>query len=435
MSSVQGHEGQSIHKHLGWVAGLCGLLLIVGVGWSALTQISGAVVAHGALVAASDVKKVQHASGGSVSVLAVHEGQKVREGQLLLRLDDTQTAANLAVFHNDLLQLQARRARLLAEQSAATGGGDALALAPGANQAELAPLLDDERRLMLARRLMRERQKTQIDQQIAGMSRQIEGLGVQAASHKSQIGMVNDELRGVRQLYDEGYAPISTLKGLERQAEALSGERGQLTASAAQASNRIAELKSQSLQIDAQHLSEVLTDLRDVEGKLAEVSEKEAAVRDQLRHIEIHAPQAGYVHQLAVHTIGGVITPGEPIMLIVPSDDALSVEAKVSPQSIDQIAVGKPARLKFSAFDRRTSPEIVGQVSRVSADLEYDQRSGAGFYLVRIDLPASEVARLGAVKLVPGMPVEVYVQTGRRTVLSYLLKPLRDQTDRAFTER
>jgi HlyD family secretion protein len=435
MKSVQGHEGASIHKHLGWVAGLCALLLVVGLGWASVTQISGAVVAHGALVAASDVKKVQHASGGTVSVLAVHEGQRVREGQLLLRLDDTQTAANLAVFHSDLLQLQARRARLLAEQSAATGGADALASVAGADPAELAPLLGAERRLMLARRVMRERQKAQIDQQVAGMGRQIEGLGVQAASHKSQIGMVNDELKGVRQLYDEGYAPISTLKGLERQAEALSGERGQLTASAAQASNRIAELRSQSLQIDAQHLAEVLTDLRDVEGKLAEVSEKEAAVRDQLRHIEIHAPQSGFVHQLAVHTIGGVITPGEPIMLIVPSDDALSVEAKVPPQSIDQIAVGKSARLKFSAFDRRTSPEILGQVSRVSADLEYDQRSGAGFYLVRIDLRPSEVARLGAVKLVPGMPVEVYIQTGRRTVLSYLLKPLHDQTDRTFTER
>jgi HlyD family secretion protein len=295
--------------------------------------------------------------------------------------------------------------------------------------------MDAERRLMIARRTLRERQKAQLAEQIKGVGRQYEGLTSQAASHQAQIGLINDELKGVRSLYEEGYAPIGTLKGLERQAEALSGERGQLTASAAQATNRAAELRSQILAIDAQHLAEVLTELRDVEGRLAETSEKETAVADQLRHVEIKAPQAGVVHQLTAHTLGGVVAPGEPIMLIVPSDEALSVDAKIAPQDIDQVAVGRTARLKFSAFNQRSTPEISGQVSRVSADLEQDPRTGAGFYTMRVELSPRELARLGKARLTPGMPVEVFVQTGPRTVLSYLLKPLRDQVERAFVER
>jgi len=426
-------EGGSLKTHIRSVS-LMGVALVVGLtGWAEFTEVSGAVVAHGQVVAANYVKKSQHQTGGVVKALAVTEGQRVREGQVLLQLDDTQVEANLAVFRSERLLLTARRARLLAEQAAATGA-PAPSLSTG-GEAELAPLMDAERRLMIARRTLRERQKAQLTEQIKGVGRQYEGLTSQAASHQAQIGLINDELKGVRSLYEEGYAPIGTLKGLERQAEALSGERGQLTASAAQATNRAAELRSQILAIDAQHLAEVLTELRDVEGRLAETSEKETAVADQLRHVEIKAPQAGVVHQLTAHTLGGVVAPGEPIMLIVPSDEALSVDAKIAPQDIDQVAVGRTARLKFSAFNQRSTPEISGQVSRVSADLEQDPRTGAGFYTMRVELSPRELARLGKARLTPGMPVEVFVQTGPRTVLSYLLKPLRDQVERAFVER
>jgi HlyD family secretion protein len=163
--------------------------------------------------------------------------------------------------------------------------------------------------------------------------------------------------------------------------------------------------------------------------------ERKVAAEDQLKRVDIRAPQDGFVHQLAVHTVGGVVTPGEPLMLIVPEQDELTVEARIPPQEIDQLRVGQSATLRFAAFNQRTTPEINGWVSRISADVAQDQKSGATYYVVRLTMAAAEVARLGEQKLIPGMPVEVFIQTGQRTVMSYLVKPLHDQIVKAFRER
>lgn len=226
------------------------------------------------------------------------------------------------------------------------------------------------------------------------------------------------------------------MTALEREAARLKGERSQLIASVAQAKGKISEIELQIIQVDQDLRSEVSKELREIQGKTAELVERKVAAEDQLKRIDIRAPQDGVVHQLAVHTIGGVINASEPLMLIVPVADQLMVDVKVPPQDIDQIAIGQPAVLRFAAFNQRTTPEINGVVKRIAADITQDQKTGIAYYDVRISMPQEELARLGGgLTLVPGMPVEGFIKTRERSVISYLLKPLSDQIEKAFRER
>jgi HlyD family secretion protein len=239
----------------------------------------------------------------------------------------------------------------------------------------------------------------------------------------------------VRDLWRKNLVQIQRVTALERDAARLEGARGQLIATTAQSKGKISEIELQIIQIDQDLHSEVAKELREVQAKIAELVERKVAAEDQLKRIDIRAPQNGMVHQSAVHTVGGVITAGEAIMLIVPEADALTVEAKLVPQDIDQVRAGQSAALRFSAFNQATTPELNGVVARVSADLTTDQRTGASYYVVRIILPEGEVTRLQGLRLVPGMPVEAFIRTGNRTVLSYLTKPFTDQLTRSFRGR
>jgi HlyD family secretion protein len=216
----------------------------------------------------------------------------------------------------------------------------------------------------------------------------------------------------------------------------LEGERGQLIANIAQAKGKITETELQIIQVDQDMRTEVGKDLAEIRAKTSELVEKKVAAEDQLKRIDIRAPQDGVVHQLAVHTVGGVITAqGDPIMLIVPENEALSIETKVQPQDIDQLRLGQPAVVRFTAFNQRTTPELNGTLSRISADVSEDQKTGTRYYTVRIAIPDSEIVRLGGLKLVPGMPVEAFIQTTPRTMMSYLVRPIHDQVIKAFREK
>jgi HlyD family secretion protein len=265
---------------------------------------------------------------------------------------------------------------------------------------------------------------------------EIKGLAAQVQSKDKQIDWIKQELEGVNDLWKKQLVQFNRVTQLEREGARLDGERGQLVASIAQSRGKIAEIKAQILQIDQDMRTEVGKDLADIRGKMAELIEKRVAAEDQLKRIDIRAPQNGMVHQLDVHTVGGVITPGQQIMLIVPDADKLIVEAKAQPQDIDSLRVGQSAVLRFSAFNLRTTPELNGTVTLVSPDTTQDQRSGLSYYTVRVAVPPAEIARLGdEIKLVPGMPVEVFVQTSPRTILSYVVRPFHDQLMRAFRER
>ena len=278
-------------------------------------------------------------------------------------------------------------------------------------------------------------QVSQLREQITQLKEQISGLQDQATAKTREIDLITQELKGVQELWRKNLVQITRLTALERDAARLEGERGALISSIAQTKGKITETELKIIQIDQDMRTEVGKELADIRAKLSELTEKRVSAEDQLKRIDIRAPQDGMVHQLSVHTIGGVITQGEPIMLIVPEADELTVEARVEPQKIDQLHLGQTAILRFSAFNQRTTPEIKGRVTRISADLIQDQKSGISFYTIRISMSPEEVKRLGEHRLIPGMPVEAFVQTTDRTVISYLLKPIHDQINRAFRER
>jgi HlyD family secretion protein len=412
------------------------LVLVVGVGgWAATAVISGAVVASGSLVVDTNVKKVQHPTGGIVGELRVRDGDHVHAGDIVVRLDETVTRANLAIVTKGLDELMARKARLESERD----GWDTIIfpaqLAAGASDPERAAVMDSERKLFNLRKTARNGQKAQLQERVTQLGEEITGLTAQQNSKTKEIALVERELAGVRDLWNKNLVQLNRLTALEREAARLDGERGQLIASSAQAKGKIAETALQILQIDQDLASEVAKELREVDGKIGEFVERKVTAEDQLKRIDIRAPQDGSVFQLAVHTVGGVITAGDPIMLIVPEADNLSVEVKVNPQDIDQLQLNQKAVLRFSAFNARTTPEIEGIVTRISADTSTDQRTGQSYYTIRISMPADQIERLGNVKLLPGMPVEAFVQTGDRTMLSYLMKPLHDQVMRAFREK
>src|SRR3954453_23429976 len=435
-TGVQQQTLRSMRRTLvGGAATACLLAFGLG-GWAATTELAGAVIAPGSLVVDSNVKKVQHPTGGVVRELRVRDGAEVKAGDILVRLDETVTRANLAVITKSMDELTARQARLKAEQD----GREKVSFAPDliARRAEpeIAGLLGDEVRLFELRRTARQGQKAQLKERIAQLNEQIQGMVDQVAAKRREIALIGDELKGVRELWSKNLIPVTRVTALERDAARLEGERGSLVSTIAQTKGKMTETELQILQIDQDLRTEVGKDLAEIRAKTSELVEKKVAAEDQLKRIDIRAPQDGTVHQLAVHTVGAVITPnGEPIMLIVPKADALTVEARIQPQDIDQVRIGQRAVLRFSAFNQRTTPELDGEVSLVSADVSKDEKTGASFYTVRIALAPAEIARLNGLKLVPGMPVESFIRTGERTVISYLTKPLQDQIMKAWREK
>ncbi len=430
-----GSARQSIKKHL-VAGGAIVLLLAFGVGgWASTTQIAGALIAQGSIVVDSNVKKVQHPTGGVVGKVFAQDGDRVKAGQILVQLDDTVTRANLAIVTKGLDELAARKARLVAERD----GEQSITFPPDllarASNSGVANAIDNERKLFELRRSARSGQKAQLRQRIGQLKDEIIGLTAQLEAKARETTLINKELEGVRDLYQKNLVPINRVTALERDAARIEGERGQLLASVAQAKGKTSETELQIIQIDQDLSSEVAKDMREVDAKTGEFVERKVTAEDQLKRIDIRAPGDGIVLESKVHTVGGVITAGDTIMLIVPESDKLQVEAKINPRDIDQVQVGQAAVLRFDAFNSRTTPEVNGTVTRISADTTTDQRTGQSFYTTRISMTKEELARLGDVKLIPGMPVEAFVQTGDRTVLSYLIKPLQDQFMRAFREK
>jgi HlyD family secretion protein len=424
-----------IRQHI--VIGLAVLaLLVVGVGGlAAMTQLAGAVIASGLLVVDSNVKKVQHPSGGVVGEILVRDGVHVRTGDVLVRLDETITRANLAIVVKALDELAARQARLEAERDGEEAVSYPESLTSRKEDPDVARILNSEQRLFELRRAARSGQRMQLGERVTQLKEEVSGLTGQAKAKGSEIELIAKELQAVRDLWNKNLVSISRLTQLERESTRLEGERGQLTAAIAQAKGKISEVELQILQLDQDLRSEVAKELREIQARHAEYVERKVAAQDQLKRIEIRAPIDGVVHQLAVHTVGGVIQAGEALMLIVPESERLIVEVRVNPQDIDQVKIGQRALLRFAAFNQRTTPEVYGSVSQISADIVLEQRTGASFYVVRITLEEKEVSRLGAVKLVAGMPVEAFIETDRRTILSYLLKPIADHGVRAFRDR
>ena len=425
----------AIRRHVR-LGGLLCLLLIGGIGgWAATATLAGAIIAPASVVVETDVKKVQHQVGGIVAELNVRNGDMVEAGRVLIRLDGTRTGASLTMVSKTLDELSGRHARLFAEQESAqviTFPVEFLERASGDNN--VARIIAGEKRLFEARKAGRAGQEAQLRERIAQLAEEAQGLAAQRGAKEQEITFIQDELRGVQSLYERNLLPVNRVTALRRDATRLEGEKGQIVSAIAQAKGKIAETELKIIQITEDLHTEVLRDLREIDGRIGELTERRISAEDQFRRTELRAPQSGIVHQLNVHTVGGVISAGETLMVIVPQSDGLSVEARVPPQHIDQIALGQSVMIRFSAFDHNTTPQLVGTVSLVPADVTRDPRTNLSYYAIRVTISDEEIARLKGLRLVPGMPAEAHLQTHMRTALSYLAKPLTDQFSRAFRE-
>lgn len=412
------------------------LTLFVGVGaWASIARIHGAIIAFGVVVVEGNSKRVQHRDGGTIVALSVREGQSVREGDVLLRLDDVPIRAELGIVRGQIVTQESRRSRLTAERDGAPDIEASPVLAALLSDPEAAATFAAERRLFEARRRTRDGIRTQLGERASQIREEITGIQAQQRAKGNEAELTQREHDDLLPLFRAGTVPLQRFNQLRRSLIALEGERGALAAELARARARIAEIETQITQIDRELQTETTRDLRDALDRLAEMGERRIAIEDRLRRTEVRAPASGIVHQLTAHTIGGVVAPGEQVMLVVPGEQRLLVEVRADPTAIDQIRVGQEVTVRLTAFDQRLTPEALGKVHRISADLETDPRTGMVFYKVMIEIAQEELQRLGNVRLLPGMPAEAHLQTTDRTVAYYFLKPLTDQFARAFRER
>jgi HlyD family secretion protein len=403
--------------------------------WAYSTVMSGAVIASGQFVVEGNTRKVQHLTGGVVAAVLVKEGDHVHENQIVIRLDETLARVGLHVLMRQLEELFVRRQRLIAESDEKSTVTMAPELLSRAEETGIIELIAVEQKLFVARRTARRGQKAQLEQRITQFENEIEGLQAQLTSRDEQIVLVEQELVAARELYTKNLVSLARKIALEREAVNIAGQKGQIIASLAQSRGKIAEIRLQIFQIEDGFQEEVLKDLRETQGKIAELSERRAAAEDQLQRVDIRASTAGIVHQLAVHTVGGVISPAEPAMLIVPDNEPLQIEARISPADIDQVRPGGAAHIKLHAFNQRSTPELNGTVNHISADTSRDQPNGPPFYTVRVGVPPGQLDKLGGQRLSPGMTADVFITTEERTPLEFITKPLKEQFEKAFRER
>ncbi|MGO4197864.1 HlyD family type I secretion periplasmic adaptor subunit [Rhizobium sp. YAF28] len=411
-------------------------ILLVGNigGWAATTTLSNAVVGEATVVIDDNVKKIQHLVGGIVSEISVSEGSHVNAGDVLLRLDGTSVKANLGIINSNLAQLYVRRSRLEAERLGQPSFSMDELEAKGVDLEGNKLLIDGEMQLFKTRQSSMVGRKKQLEEKMAQLDEEIKGDTIQLQAIDDATSLVNEELAATEELYEKKLVTMQKINSLKRQKADLDGSRGSRVAYRAQAEGKIAEIKLQVLQLDADQSAENSKDLTDVEGNIAEMEERRIAALDQLQRLDLKAPLSGRIYQLSVHTVGGVVTPGETLMLLAPDNRALTVEAKIATRNIDQVHVDQDVDIRFTAFDQRSTPEVQGKVLSVSPDAITEERTGAKYYPVRIRPEPESLAKLQGMKLYPGMPAEIFIKVADRSVISYLTKPLTDQMKHTFRE-
>jgi HlyD family secretion protein len=412
------------------------ILLVFGVGgWAATAKLASAVIATGTVVVASNVKQVQHPDGGIVGEIGVDDGDRVEEGDLLIRLDETLVAANRALLDGQIIALEARLARLAAEREDAETITVPPELADRLGEPLVRQAMESERKVFNARKDTISGQADRLRERVKQLDQQISGLESQKAAKEQEIALIDDELSILQDLFDRGRTTRDKIVNLRRNRMRLEGERGDLASRIAIARGRINETELEVLQLETDRREKTFADITEIEPELANLKERRAAADFQLRRMDIRAPESGTVFELQVHTVGGVVQPAETIMQIVPEADALVIEARVAPTDIDQVAIGQETVIVLSAFDYKTTPQLHGTVTFVSAEASLDEPTGLTFYRVRVTLNDGELDRIPEdLVLMPGMPAEVYISTGGQTVVSYLMRPLTEQIRRAWRE-
>lgn len=419
-----------------WTGFLTIVVLVAGFGgWGVLTSISGAIVSPGQIEVEQNRQVVQHLDGGVVAEIAVQEGQTVQAGDVLIRLDGSLLTSELTIVEGQLYENLARSARLAAERDDAdtiSFPADLLALA--AQRSDVADQIEGQRRLFLARRETVAKQTEQLQRRLEQTAAQIAGIDAQRDAQTEQLALVGAEADSQKSLLARGLAQSARVMDLEREAASLNGRIAELAATRAQAEGRGTEVELEILRLAAARREEASTQLRDLGPQTLELAERRRALVERITRLEIRAPVSGIVLGLAVTTPRSVIRAADPLLYLIPQDRPLVIATRVQPIHIDEVHVGQPVRLVFSAFSARTTPELAGQVVLISADAFTDERTQTTYYRAEIVLDEGELAKLGPVTLVPGMPVEAFIQTGARTPMAYLVKPFTDYFARAFRE-
>ncbi|MCV6585413.1 MAG: HlyD family type I secretion periplasmic adaptor subunit [Marinibacterium sp.] len=413
------------------------LILVGGFGtWSVITNIAGAIIAPGTIEVDRNRQIVQHPDGGVVEEILIDEGEMVAEGQVLIRLDPLDLSSQLTITEGQLFELMARRGRLEAERD----GADTVVFEPellevaGSNP-DVAKLVSGQSRLFDARRASVKREVEQLDKRRTQISDQIVGIEAQQQSTSRQLELIEQELGDQRVLLERGLAQASRVLALEREAVNLTGRLGELKSSQAQAEGRITEIDIEIIKLDTQRREEAITTLRDLQYRELELVEQRRSLRERLDRLDIKAPVSGIIYGLTVQTPRSVIRPADPVLFLVPQDRPLVIAAQVEPIHVDEVAIGQPVTLRFSSLPQRTTPELNGTVTQVSADAFQDENTGLSYYRAEVVLDEGEAARLpeGAA-LIPGMPVETFLRTEDRAPIAYLVKPLADYFTKAFRE-
>lgn len=405
---------------------LIALLVLGFIGLAGLLQIGGAVIGQGEIAVESSIKTVSHNMGGVLKALLVHDGDRVRAGQLLMRLDTAVSAVGADSASLGLEQLLARRARLEAERD----GASAIVFPPeltGNPNSRTRDAMAREQQFFGLRRRERDGTIALLRQRNRQYTDQIDSYLAQISSIDSQIALIQPELEGIRKLHEKQLVTINRLNEIERTAVQLAGSKAALQSNIAEARAHISETDEQILNVDKQIRSDAASQLAEVLTQLNDQKVRAATATDTNDRSEIRAPQSGTVDKIAYTTVGSAVPAGQPLLQIVPDRDSLIVEGRIRPQDVDQVRVGQTARITLSGLNRQSTPDIPGKLVFVSPDLTSDQRTGQSYYRIKVRLDATTLAKNPQVELKAGMPAEVFVETGNRSILSFMLKPMLDQ--------
>jgi HlyD family type I secretion membrane fusion protein len=413
-------------------------LAVIGFGgfgaWASLAPLASAAVANGIIVTDTNRKVVQHLDGGIVAEILVRDGAAVEAGQVLMRFDDLETRSAVTLLEDQRRAYAAQEARLLAERDEKDRLVFPQDLEALRGHPQVAEILAGQERIFESQRASLKGRAEVTRQRIAQYEAQIRSFEAQLDAGSRQLVLIGQELVGVQELFDKGLERKPRLLSLKRAAAELDGEQGEFSNRMAQAREAIAEAEMEILSMRADRHTEVTAELREVQMRLAEIREKLAAAQIRLGRRDLVAPEAGTVLNLRFFAPGSVVQPGGPVLDLVPRDDRLVVEARVRPVDIDVVHVGLPAKVVLSAFKMRTTPQISAEVVGVSADALKDERTGELYYTARVVADPDQLRDLADIHLQPGMPAETLIVTGERTMLQYLLQPIRDTFRTAFRE-
>lgn len=419
-----------------WSGNLLVGCFVLGLGtWSSLAPLESAAIASGAVESESSRKTIQHLEGGIIKKILVADGDVVRAGQILIALDDTKVSTEVQSLKGQLWDALAREARLIAEQR----GEEGLSFPPELEIAQkgsqsVAAVLVGQRNIFETRRQVFQSQVAVIREKRSQVEKEIEGLKAQESAASKRIAIVRDEAATVAYLVEKGLERRPRLLSLEREAADIEGRIGEIGAQISRARQVISESQTNRIKLENDRQGEIAQSLREAQNQVFQTRERLEAANDQLQRTLVRSPEDGVVTDLRVHTVGGVIGAGSPLMDLVPRQDRLVVTARVRPEDIDVVRIGLEADVTLLPYNQRRVPRLRGTVAHVSADRLLDKRTDQPYYAAKIRVPDSQTAGIDGIRIVPGMPAEVFIKTGRGTVALYALKPMLDSFNRAFRE-